>query len=101
VSDLVAFLIGAGAGILVTIAVLWQKREEVATAWQRRVAPRATLSHRRPTIAVHALAALGSVYVAVETGDSTVRAISLLVCLVAVASIGALLLKDQRSRRSP
>ncbi len=97
-SDLAAFLIGAGIGLLVTIAVLWRRRKEVAKAWdQRRVGRRSTLSHRALTIGVHALAALGSAYVAIETGDGAVRAICLLVCLVAVASIGALLMQSRRS----
>jgi hypothetical protein len=89
-SDLAALLIGAGIGLLVTVAILWRKREEVTKA-------RPQLSHRHLMIAVHALAALGSAYVATQTGDGAVRAICLFVCLVAIASIGALLLQSRRS----
>jgi hypothetical protein len=97
VSDLAAFLIGIGIGLVITAAVLWQKREEVAKALQQRgITPRAP-SHHHLTITVHALAALGSAYIAVETSDSAVRAISLFVCLVAAASIAALLLRSRRS----
>jgi hypothetical protein len=97
-SDLAAFLIGAGIGLMVTVAILWQRREEVAKALQQRgVTPGTAFSHRRLTIAVHALAALVAAYVAIEASDSAVRAIGLLVCLVAAVSIGALLLQSRRS----
>jgi hypothetical protein len=89
-SDLAALLIGVGIGLLITVVILWRKRGEVA-----RTRPR--LSHRHLTIAVHALATLGSAYVATQTSDGAVRAICLFVCLVAIASIGALLLQSRRS----
>jgi hypothetical protein len=101
-TDIAVFLVGVGIGLLVTIAILWRRRDEVARAWQQRGENTSAKlpSHTRLTIAIHVLAALGSAYLAIEASDGAVRAVSLFVCVVAVASIGVLLLQSRRSQRS-
>jgi hypothetical protein len=109
-SDPVAFLVGAGIGLVITIAVLWQRREEVGKAWQQRrgkgpksmqsAVDSGALPRKRLTIGIHALAGLGAAYVAVVSDDGAIRAAGLLVCIVSVTSICVLLLQARRSGSS-
>ena len=97
-SDLAALLVGFAIGLVIAVALLWRRRAEVGRGWRQRSANGlGALGHRRLTIVIHALAALGAAYLAVVLDDGAIQAVSILVCVVAVTSICVLLLQAKGS----
>ncbi|MGE5280955.1 MAG: hypothetical protein ACM3N0_01285 [Chloroflexota bacterium] len=113
-SNLAAVLVGFGVGLIIVVAILWFQRDAVRLGLRQRRAELfgdegliedasgpsssiqspervGTLGHRRLTVVVCFLAALGSAFVAIQTSDETTRVVNVALCAILAIGGGMLL----------
>ena len=119
-SDLIAILAGLGVGAAIAGPYVWRYRAEAIQGWKdalgvesrpatappaepsRPAQPRTwTSGMQRLTIAICSLALAGSVAIAIETSDATVRLVNVVSAVVLAVALLVQLFGPGRSRSGP